>query len=131
MNAEMMESMVKMQLELAYCKAKSNNLYRDMLPGLTEMGYTTTNNSDVHTFRVYHEDSKYGVSVSVPPDCNKCDSNYVYYETALWDKSLDKLVYNEYMGYDCCLPRFSSTEELFTELERVRNFPHNNQNEEE
>ena len=67
----------------------------------------------------------------MPPDCNKRDSNYVSYETALWDKSLDELVYNEYMGYDYSLPHFSSMEELFTELERVRNFPHNNQNEEE
>ncbi len=61
----------------------------------------------------------HGISVSIPPDCNRSGS--FLYETALVDASGD-LVYIPHLGYDD-IDRFSSIPELLAEILRMATAP--------
>jgi hypothetical protein len=103
---------------LTCCIAFSNMIYTKILPKLSELGYTTHNSSYMHTFRVFYGDSKYGLSVSVPPDINKNCTNNIIYDTAIWNKESNSLAYNEFIGYDDT-QRFGSLDDVLKELNRV------------
>jgi hypothetical protein len=120
MDLNMSEYMRQLLQSMSSCKLFSNESHTNMLPALTELGFTTDNNLDTVAFRVFHTESTYGVSVSVAPDINRyCTKiNNVTYETALWDKESNSLVYNEFMGYDD-VRRFDSLSEVLEELQRV------------
>jgi hypothetical protein len=66
-------------------------------------------------FRVTFSGSDYGLSISCPPDFNG------FVETALFQSSTGKLIYDDEKGYDD-ICRFSNIDELIAEINRVKEF---------
>ena len=81
--------------------------------------YTYSFERGSHAFRIYCENSDYGISISIPPDFNPNPDRWVY-ETALWSVENDTLAYNEDYNYADVL-RFDTLEEVIAEIDRVFN----------
>jgi hypothetical protein len=63
--------------------------------------------------------TSYGLSISYPPDANEHADKYGWViETALWNMTTDRLIYNDQLDYYDTL-RFSTVDELLAEIARV------------
>ena len=101
------------------CIARSKNLYDQISPGLMAMGHAFNRRPDSYTFRMGMPGTQFGLSFSFAPDVNEhADEDDWVVETALWNMTEDRLIYNEQLGYDD-VRRFSTLGELMEEIDRV------------
>ena len=101
------------------CIARSETLFNQISPGLIATGYTFNRRPDSYAFRVGMPNTSYGLSISYPPDANEHADKYGWViETALWNMTTDRLIYNDQLDYYDTL-RFSTVDELLAEITRV------------
>ena len=82
------------------CIARSETLFNHISPGLIATGYTFNRRPDSYAFRVCMPNTSYGLSISYPPDANEHADKYGWViETALWNMTTDRLIYNDQLDY--------------------------------
>jgi hypothetical protein len=102
------------------CIDKSEALFNQISPKLSDDGYTFIRSPNSYSFRITWPNTTYGLSISYPQDVNKNAAEYGWViETALWSITNDKLIYNDDIGYDN-ICQFNTVDELLFEIARVR-----------